>query len=79
MSGRATLYTWTVAEKVFHPWFADKIPYAYATVDLEEQPGLRLITNIVDTDPYALEAGMALEVAFREMSPEVTVPVFRPA
>jgi uncharacterized OB-fold protein len=78
VSGRATLYTWTVAEQVFHPWFADKIPYAYATVELEEQAGLRLITNIVDTDPYALEAGMALEVAFQELSPEVAVPVFRP-
>jgi uncharacterized OB-fold protein len=79
VSGRATLYTWTVAEQVFHPWFADKIPYAYATVELAEQAGLRVITNIVDADPYSLEAGMELVVAFRELSPEVTIPVFRPA
>jgi uncharacterized OB-fold protein len=79
VSGRATLYTWTVAEQVFHPWFADKIPYAYAVVELEEQAGLHLVTNVVDTDVYALEAGMALEVTFQERTPEVTVPVFRPA
>ena len=79
MSGRATLYTWTVCEQAFHPFFADKLPYAYATVELEEQAGLRLITNVVDCPPDELEAGMPLVVTFRELSPELTVPHFRPA
>jgi uncharacterized OB-fold protein len=78
VSGRATLYTWTVAEQAFHPFFADKLPYAYAVVELEEQAGLRLITNVVGCSPYDLEAGMALEVTFREVAPDLTLPLFRP-
>ena len=78
LSGRATLYTWTVAEQAFHPFFADKLPYVYATVELEEQVGLRLVTNIVDIPFDELQAGMALEVTFREIAEGLTLPQFRP-
>jgi uncharacterized OB-fold protein len=78
VSGRATLYTWTVAEQAFHPFFADKLPYVYATVDLVEQPGLRLITNIVDVPFEELRVDMALEVVFREVAEGLVLPLFRP-
>jgi uncharacterized OB-fold protein len=78
VSGRATLYTWTVVEQAFHPYYFDKVPYVYGTVELDEQPALRLITNIVDCAFEDLRAGMPLEVSFRALSPELTVPVFRP-
>ena len=79
VSGRATLYTWTVVEQAFHPFYADKVPYVYATVELVEQPGLRLITNIVDGAPDELQAGMPVEVTFQQVSPDLTLPLFRPA
>src|SRR5438067_3222877 len=43
VSGRGTVYSYTVATQAFHPWFADKIPYLVAAIDLVEQPGLRMI------------------------------------
>ena len=79
VSGRASLYTWTVSEHAFHPFFADKLPYVYATVELVEQPGLRLITNIIECPLSDLQIEMPLEVSFRELAPELTVPMFRPA
>lgn len=79
VSGQASLYTWTVTEHAFHPFFADKLPYVYATVELVEQPGLRLITNIVECPLSDLRIEMPLEVTFRELAPELTVPMFRPA
>jgi uncharacterized OB-fold protein len=79
MSGQATLYTWTIPEQAFHPFFADKLPYVYATVDLVEQPNLRMVTNIVDCPQEDLEAGMSLQVTFAEISPGLTLPYFRPA
>jgi hypothetical protein len=68
-----------VAEQAFHPFFADKLPYVYAVVELEEQPGLKMVTNIVDVPFEQLEAGMALEVTFREVAEGLTLPLFRPA
>jgi uncharacterized OB-fold protein len=75
-SGRATLYTWSTVYVNEVPPFSERLPYVAAVVDLEEGP--RVMTNIVDCEPSELAIGMALEVAFREASPEISVPVFRP-
>ena len=78
VSGRATLYSWTVAEQAFHPYFADKLPYVYATVELEEQ-STKLITNIVGCPIGDLRVGMPLEVTFEPLGETITLPKFRPA
>jgi hypothetical protein len=79
VSGRATLYSWTIAEQPFHPFWVDRVPYTLATVELVEQPGLMFLTQIVDCPEDELVAGMPVEVVFEELSPELTVPFFRPA
>jgi uncharacterized OB-fold protein len=79
VSGRATLYTWTIAVQPFHPFYVDRIPFILATVELEEQPGLMFMTQLVDCTEDDLRIGMPLEVKFVELSPELTLPFFRPA
>ena len=76
-SGAATLYTWSVVRVNDLPPFHERVPYVAAVVDLAEGP--RMMTNVVDCDPDALAVGMALEVTYREETPEITLPVFRPA
>ena len=76
-SGRATLYTYSVVRQNDLPPFPERVPYVAAVVDLAEGP--RMMTNVVECDFEALEIGMALEVDFRAISDEVTIPVFRPA
>ena len=76
-SGRATLYTWSVVHRNDLPPFNERVPYVAAIVDLEEGP--RAMTNVVDCDFDALRIGMALEVEFRPLDEEWTIPVFRPA
>lgn len=79
VSGDATLFTYTVAYQQFHP--AVPTPFVIALVELIEQPGLRMVTNVVDCDPDALACGMALRVRFEEQRRgdiTVFVPVFVP-
>ncbi len=76
VSGNATLFTYTVAHQQFHP--AVPTPFVIALVELVEQPGLRLVTNLVDCDPDSLTTGMALRVRF-EQHGETFMPVFAPA
>ena len=78
VSGRGTLYTYTVAYQAFHPYWADKLPYVYALVELEEQKGLKVVTNIVDCPEDKLQVGMPVEVVFTEVVPGVTLPLFKP-
>jgi uncharacterized protein len=76
-SGRAALYTWSVVHHNDLPPFPERLPYVAAVVDLAEGP--RLQTTIVDCEPTSLRVGMALQVAFRDLTEEVTIPVFAPA
>lgn len=67
--GRATLYTWTVVH-------GPTSTYLVAMVDLAEGP--RLMTNIEDCSPDALEAGLPLILDFRHDDDGFTVPIFKP-
>lgn len=75
VSGRATLYSFTVNH---HPWDGDDEPYVIGVVEIDEQPGLRLTTNIVAVAPDAVRIGMPLEVVFEDHDP-VYLPLFRPS
>ena len=76
-SGRATLYTWSVVRQNDLPPWPTRVPYVAAVVDLEEGP--RMLTNVEGCEPEELAEGMALEVAFREETEDITLPIFRPA
>jgi hypothetical protein len=75
-SGRGTVYTFTVTYQNQAAGFRDELPYVLAYVELEE--GVRLLTNIVGCAPDAVRIGMPVEVVFDDVTPEVTLPRFRP-
>src|SRR5919108_1250468 len=75
-SGRGTVHTFTVN---WQPWYPNlDPPYVIAIVELPEQEGLRLTTNIVGCQPDEVTIGMPVEVAFEEYG-GVWLPLFRPA
>ena len=78
-SGRGTLHTFAIVHRAPVPAFRDHVPFVVAMVDLEEGP--RIPTNLVDVepDPEHIHVGMAVEVAFADVTDEITLPVFRPA
>ena len=73
-SGRGTLYSMTTVYRPQRPEF--EIPYTVAIVELQE--GWYMLTNLVGCPPEEMRVGMQLEVTFRRMSDEVTLPLFRP-
>jgi acetyl-CoA acetyltransferase/uncharacterized OB-fold protein len=77
VSGRATLLTYTVNHQPWIPGFAP--PYVIAIVEIEEQPGLRLTTNLVGCDESQLAIGMPLRVRFEAGADGVYFPLFEPA
>ena len=79
VSGRGTVYSYTMAVQAFHPYFADKLPYCIAVVELAEQPGLKLVTNIIDVPEQGVKVGDTVEVQFRPLGDSFVLPVFRVA
>jgi hypothetical protein len=76
-SGYATLYTWSTVHVNDLPPFPERVPYVAAIVELAEGP--RMMTNVVDCDDAHLEVGMALQVRYRDLDDEFSIPVFAPA
>ena len=78
VSGLGSVYTFTIAEQAFHPWFADKLPYVIAVVELVEQHNLKMVSNIVDCAIEDVRCGMEVEAVFRSVSEDLTLPMVRP-
>ena len=75
VSGRATLAGFTVNHRFSLPGLP--APYVVAQAAINEDPRIRLTTNIIDCDPEQLELGRQLEVVF-EQHEDVWLPLFRP-
>jgi uncharacterized OB-fold protein len=76
-SGKGTIYTYTATYQNQSSGFRDNLPYIMAYVELEE--GVRMLTNIVDCKPEDVKIGMPVEVTFEDATPEISIPLFRPA
>jgi hypothetical protein len=77
VSGKGTVYSWSVMRTGGNPGFEDKVPYAVLVVELDEQPRLLTIGNLVDAEPSELAVGAPVEVCFEEVDDEVTLPQWR--
>lgn len=77
-SGRGRLHTYVINHKPA-PGFEDRTPYVIAVVELEEGPRLLSNIEIADPAPEKLPIDMPLLVAFRRLTEQIALPVFRPA
>jgi uncharacterized protein len=75
VSGRGTVYSFTVN---YQPWDGTSDPYVIAVIELDDQPGMRLMTNLVDVAVEDIRIGMRVQVVF-EHHDEVSIPLFEPA
>lgn len=76
-SGRARVRAYTVVQNNAPSAFLEEMPFVIAIVELEE--GVPMTTNIVGCDPQEVYTEMPVEVVFEELTPEVTLPKFRPS
>jgi uncharacterized OB-fold protein len=75
VSGRGTLYAWTVNVQPFVPGLG---PYCPAMVTLDEQDDVKITTQLVDVSNEQIEVGMPVQVVFVNGTDGVNLPFFRP-
>lgn len=68
----ATIYSFVVFHKPFHPSLKEKLPYVVATIDIG---GARLVSNIVGCDPSEIHCGDRVRLAWSDAE-DHTRPVF---
>jgi len=74
VTGRGVVHTFTITH---NPVPGFEPPFAVVLVELEEQKGLRVVSNLVDVAPEDIEIGMPVEVAFVDAGEDVVLPLFR--
>jgi uncharacterized OB-fold protein len=77
LSGRGRISTWTVITHAVHPAAVSRVPYVVAEIELEEQTGLRMISNLVDIDADAIAFDAPVEVVFSAHPNGQKLPLFR--
>ena len=79
VSGRGKVYSWVVCHPPVLPAFRERAPFAVVLVELAEDPGLRIVGNLLDCAADQIDFGLEVEVVFEDRGDEVTVPQWRPA
>ena len=79
VSGRGTVHAFTINHQ---PWDGDPTPFVVALVELDEQVGLRLTTNIVGCAPAEVFVDQRVRVVFERRAFDgrgtVYYPLFTP-
>jgi hypothetical protein len=74
LAGTGTVYSYSILHHPQHRAFS--YPVLAVLVDLDE--GIRVLSNLVDTDPSTVSIGMPVEVRFEPTGDDMAVPVFTP-
>ena len=76
VSGKGTIYSFTIVYVPAGELFKDKIPYIVGSILLIE--GARLISNIIFEDPNKIYIGQKVEVIYQNFENNLTIPMFKP-
>ena len=83
VSGRGFVYSFVLVRHPVHPAIAEKeqVPYNVCMIELEEQEGLRLCSNVLNVAPEDIHVDMPVQIAMFPAvdDPDVVLPVFLPA
>ena len=75
-SGKGKVYSFTTVHLYGPTEFSQDTPYVIAVVRLQE--GVSMMSNIVDCPPDKVKCDIEVEVVFEEVTPDITLPRFRP-
>lgn len=75
-SGKAEIYAFSITYEGVEAAFVEDLPIVLAWVDLPE--GIRMQTNIIDCNPEDVAIGQSVEVVFKAVTDDITLPYFRP-
>lgn len=68
LAPRGTLFSWSVVKRPLFAPYAVIAPYIPAIVELDQAPGVRLVTRLVDSSPESLRIGAAVELIFADLT-----------
>ena len=77
VSGRGTIYSFSVMYQPNVAGFEDELPYLNILIELEEQPQLFLVSYLPAVQREQVRVDGEVEVYFEDVDAELTLPKFR--
>jgi len=77
--GEGKVYTFTWVSHAPHPALKGYTPYNVVLVELDDAPGVRIVSNAVNATAANLEIGTPVSIAWEELGNGVVLPRFRVA
>ncbi len=77
ISGRGTVYSYTMLMRAKGNPFSDDLPIAIVLVKLDEGPVM--LSDLVDYEQEDLRIGLPVTIDYGDIDDEYTLPLFRPA
>ena len=82
MSGRARVWSVVIPHPPLLPAYGDQAPYNVVVVELEDDPSIRFVGNVVteagaplnSIDPHSVEIGDEVQVVFSQVADDVWLP-----
>jgi uncharacterized protein len=75
-TGAGVLHTFSIVHRAGHEGFADRVPYVFAIIELDE--GQRVTANIVNADLDQVRIGMPVRAVFSDRIGDYILPQFEP-
>ncbi len=77
LSGKGKIWTYNVFHQLYFKSFAPEIPYNVIQVQLDEGP--LMMSNIVGCKNEDIKCDMRVEIVYEDVTPDWTLPKFKPA
>jgi uncharacterized OB-fold protein len=77
MSGDGSLFSFVICHPPVLAAFQAQVPFAVALVELAEDPGLRMVGNVLGVSPDRLRIGQKLRVDFEDIGDGIVLPQWR--
>ena len=77
VSGKGSIYTFSVMYQQNIAGFEEQVPYLNILVELDEQPRLFMVANLPGTERDKIKIGGQVEVYFEKIDEEISLPQFR--
>ena len=74
-NGKGKIYSWVTFTREVNPLYS--VPFEVVLVEMDDAEGVRIISNMLDTDPDELYIDMPVEVDFVDVPPEHVIPIFK--
>jgi uncharacterized OB-fold protein len=77
VSGRGTVFSFTVMHQRDVAGFEDEAPFINVVVELAEQPRLLMVSNLALSERAKVKIGEPVEVYFEDRGEGIVIPQFR--